>query len=70
MHKKAIGAILHVGIARGHRGNPVASLYIHQLYGTPVLMSGLASLYLSSSEINLISQHFKETVQRLQCLYP
>ena len=61
---------LHVGIARGHRGNPKAGLHIHQLYGTPVLMSGLASLVLSPSETQIIEQHFKETLQRLQRLYP
>ena len=53
-HKKAIGAVLHVGMAKGHRGNPSASLHIHQLYGTPVLMSGLAPLVLSLPEIYII----------------
>ena len=39
-HKKVLGAVLPVGLARGHRGNPAASLFIHNLYATPVLFSG------------------------------
>ena len=27
-HKKALGAVLHTGVARGHRGNPAASLRV------------------------------------------
>ena len=69
-HKRAVGAVLHVGLARGHRGNPSASFHIHQLYGAPVSMSGLAPLVLSTSEIGIIEQHFKETIQRPQRLYP
>ena len=44
-----------------HRGNPFASFHIHQLYGTTVLMSGLAHLLLSKLEINIIEQHFKNS---------
>ena len=61
---------MHVGIARGHRGNPAAAFHVHQLYGTPVLMSGLAPLVLSGSEVEIIEHHFKETLQRLQRLFP
>ena len=68
-HKKAMGAVLHVGLAKGHRGNPAASFHVHQLYGTPVLMSGLAPLFLSTTEINIIDQHFKETIRNLQRLF-
>ena len=64
-HKRAVGAVLHVGLARGHRGNPSASFHVHQLYGAPVLMSGLAPLVLSASEIGIIEQHFKETIQQI-----
>ena len=31
-HKRALGAALHVGMARNHRGNPAYSLRVHQLY--------------------------------------
>ena len=65
-HKKAMGAVLHVGLAKGHRGNPLASFHVHQLYGTPVLMSGLAPLFLCTMEINIIDQHCKETIHNIQ----
>ena len=64
-YKKAVAAVLHTGMARGHRGNPQASLRVHQLYGTPVLMSGLAPLVLSKQEVQMIEQQYKET---LRCL--
>ena len=31
-HKQALGGVLHTGMARGHRGNPAASLQVEQLY--------------------------------------
>ena len=53
------------GLARRQRLNPVASIRILSLYGTPVLLSGLASLVLSSKEISFIDQQHKRTVQAL-----
>ena len=64
-HKKALGAVLHTGMARGHRGNPAASLHVEELYAIPVLLSGIAPLVLSDQELTLIEQHHKET---LRCL--
>ena len=61
-------AVLPLGLARGHRGNPAASLRIHQIFATPVLFSGMGSLVLSSAEINMIDQYMKTTVQNLQKL--
>ena len=46
-HNKAMGAVLHTGMARKHRGNPAASLGVEKLYGLPVLLSGLGSLFLT-----------------------
>ena len=69
-HKKALGAVLHAGLARGHRGSPAASLNVLQIYGTPVLLSGLAPLVLSKSEETLIDQHHKEIVSNIQRLLP
>ena len=68
-HKKAMGAILGHGLALNRRGNPSAALRVQQLYGLPVLMSGLASLVLTSSEIGLLDQHYKTSVQNLQKLH-
>ena len=68
-HKKAMGSVLSAGLARGHRGNPQASLKVHQLYGTSVLFSGLASLVLTPAEVKIVDQHYQHTVQNLQKLY-
>ena len=56
---------LGAGLARGHRGNPAASLRVENLYGTPILFSGNASLFLSKSEISVLSLYFKSHLQRL-----
>ena len=68
-HKKSLGAILSAGLAHSHRGNPAASLQVHQLYETPVLFSGLAALVLSKAEIGLLDSHFLNTLQNLQRLH-
>ena len=64
-HNKALGAVLHTGMARGHRGNPAASLHVEKVYGAPVYLSGLPALVLSKPEQSLISQHSKETMSNL-----
>ena len=68
-HKKALGAIIFTGMARNHRANPAAVIKMEKLYGLPVLFSGLASLVLSSNEINLINQHYKTIISNLLKLY-
>ena len=69
-HRNALNAVLHTGMARGHRGNPAASLKIEQLYALPVLLSGLAPLFLTKKEEGLINQHHKDTILNLQRLLP
>lgn len=69
-HKRALGAVLHTGLARSHRANPTASLRIQQMYSNSVLFSGIGSLVLSDQEANMIFQHHKETVSNLQRLLP
>ena len=68
-HKKALGAVLSAGLAHGHRGNPAAALRVHQLYCTPVLLSGLASLVLNKAELHIIDNHYQNTIQNLQRLH-
>ena len=68
--KNALAAVLHSGMARGHRGNPAASLRIHQLYGVPVLLSGIATLVLSKQDEDLVDNHHKDVVSNLQRLLP
>ena len=47
-----------------------ASLKVHQLYGLPVLLSGLASLVLSKAELVALDHHFKVSLEQLLRLYP
>ena len=68
-HKRSMGAVLSAGLARGQRGNPAASLKVHQLYGSPVLFSGLATLVLSPAEVKIIDHHYQHTVQNVQRLH-
>ena len=49
-HRKSMFAILPVGLAKSNRGNPAAALRVHQVYGSPVLLSGMNTLLLKKSE--------------------
>ena len=69
-HKRAVASVLHTGLALGHRSNPASGLRIHDIYATPVLMSGLAALVLSDAEIKMIEQHYRETLRSIMRLYP
>ena len=64
-HKKALAGVFFCGTARSHRGNPAASIKIEKLYGMPVLFSGMASLVLTSTEVNLVDQHYINTLGNL-----
>ena len=68
-HKKAVNSVLASGMAKNHYGNPAASLRVERLYGSSVLLSGLASLVLSKPEIAVVDQHFKEHLECLQRLH-
>ena len=69
-HRKALNAVLHTGIARHHRGNPVASLRVERLHGMPVLLSGLGALLLLKTELDMVDHHLKETHERIMRLHP
>ena len=56
-HRKATGAVMHAGMAKGHRANAAAFLRVDSVYGTDVLLSGLASLVLSN-------KYYKVYIQR------
>ena len=68
-HNNALRAVLPAGLARGHCGNPAASLRIEILYGSPKLLSGLASLVLSKAEKDIQHHHYKQSLERLQRLH-
>ena len=67
-YKSSLQSVLHTGMARAHRGNLAASLFIHQMYASPVFFSGLGSLVLSDNEKNMINQHHNDTLSNLQKL--
>ena len=66
--KRSLGSMISCGLSKGRRSNPAASLRILTIYSTPVLMSGLASLVLSDSEVSAIDQQYKRTLQNIMKL--
>ena len=58
-----------MGLSRRHRANPIAALRAENIFSTPVLYSGIASLYLTKSEIATLAQHLKETTQNILKLH-
>lgn len=69
-HRKQMGSILPIGLAKVNRANPVAVLRAHQIYCLPILFSGTAALVLKTSEVELIDQYLKNTLVNLQKLSP
>ena len=67
-HKKAIAAVSPVGLGRRRKANPAATIRVQQLYGTPVLLSGISSLLLKQTELDILSQYMKKTIQYHQKL--
>ena len=68
-HRSAVFALLNAGLARAHKANPAASLRVERLYGIPVLLSGLATMVLSPTELGIIIANFKQHVERLLKLH-
>ena len=69
-HRKALHGIGAAGVAKKARVNPLVALKLQQVYGCPVLMSGVASLALSGHEVSVFDKHLKETYLRIQKLLP
>ena len=69
-HRKALAATLSSGIAQKSRANPAVGIRLQKVYGSPVLLSGVASLFLLGSEVSLIDKHLKITYQNIQKLLP
>ena len=68
-HIKALYALLPCNISRNQNTNPAASLRIHQIYALPVLLSGIGSLTLLKSEIDILHSHHKNSLLYLQKLH-
>ena len=64
-HKRAMAGALFCGTAKSHRGNPAASVKVEKLYGMPVLFSGMASLVLTKAEVNMVDQHYYNSLRNL-----
>ena len=68
-HRKALSSILNIGISNQHRANPASSLKIEELYGTPVLLSGLAALVLKKAELIMLDKHYSSVLGGLLKLH-
>ena len=65
-YRRSLHSVLNSGLAHGHRANPLAGLRIHSLYCAPVLLSGLASLVLSASEIHVLDYYFEKLLREFK----
>ena len=68
-HRRAVYSLLKAGLARSHRANPSGTLRVERVYGVPVLLSGIASLVLTTKEETMMSQHYKVHLERLLKLH-
>ena len=64
-HRRALFGVLPAGLAKKHNANPAGSLRVQNIYALTVLLSGLASIPLSNSEITILEKHYKNM---LRCL--
>ena len=64
-HRRAVQSILHCGMARSHRGNIAAGLRLEKIYGAPVLLSGCASLVLSTAEMSTLHSHYRTMIRQI-----
>ena len=67
-YRKQIFSLLPTGLAYHHRSSPASSLKIEKLYCLPVLLSGVATLVLNKTEVNIIDSYRKNILARLMRL--
>ena len=63
-HRRAIAAVTPLGLQRRRRINPAASIRIQKIYGSPVLLCGIPSLILKESEVSIVHNYWKRTIQQ------
>ena len=63
-HRRAIAAIAPMGLHRRRRINPSASIRIQKIFRSPVLLSGIPTLVLKASDISLVHNYLKRTIQQ------
>ena len=64
-HRRAVQSVLHCGMARSHRGSIAAGLRLEKIYGAPVLLSGCASLVLSTAEMSTLHCHYRTVTRQI-----
>ena len=52
-HKGSLAKILSMGMSRRHRANPIAALRAENIFATPILFSGMASLFITKAPCSL-----------------
>jgi hypothetical protein len=68
-HKGSLAKILSMGMSRRHRANPIAALRAENIFATPILFSGMASLFITKAESDVLALHVKETTENLLKLH-
>ena len=63
-----LNMLVSAGLARHHCGNPAASLRVNNVVPVPVLLSGVASLTLTKSKVNVLNNHHKNILMKLMKL--
>ena len=67
--RKSLFSVLPAGAARHHNGNIAAALRLDSIFAVPVMMSGLAPLVLSKSEMDVINKNHKNILANLMKLH-
>ena len=67
-HRRALFRVLPAGLALRHVANPASCLRVEKIYALPVLLSGLSALVLTKHEMDIVSNHYKNTLSRLMNL--
>ena len=67
-HRSSLFAVLPSGLAQCHNANQAAALSVHNSFSLPVLLSGIAPLTLTSTEVDVLDKHFKNILKSLMKL--
>ena len=69
-HKRLLAQILRMGMTKRYLANQLASQRAETIFSNPVLYSGMSSLLLSKSEVDILAKHVKVTTENLLKLHP
>ena len=68
-HRGKLFSLLPAGLSRKRNANPAAAIRIENIYALPSLLSGVGSLVLSTEELRIMNNHYKNTLQMLVKLH-